>query len=276
MPAQDYEIPMFDGINSNPVAPTATQGGNITYFYQEFNKLLYFIDLYIEQTNNRLGALEQKVNSLEGGTQSDPYLFENLYLTPQSPTEVLTFFEQGKVDTVYFENVTLSNQINFFINGIELFKANVEASGNGYLATIAINEGYFSPNDVFSASHTEEYTNVTMKLNVTLGEPPGNTYDGNYQVIENVTLSDSFKTEIFTYTQEGRTDHVFIEGIDDPNTVAFFIEDTGLLIEGITDEGQSYRYDFGQFQGNYTANQKFYIDSTVSWENITVAMRNIQ
>ena len=37
---QSFKIPIFTGINDVPRLPTSEEGGNISHFYDEYNKLI--------------------------------------------------------------------------------------------------------------------------------------------------------------------------------------------------------------------------------------------
>lgn len=66
------QIPLFTNINSNPIAPTATSGGNITYFYEQYNSLITNYDNLITTLETKVATLETQVATLEGYHEPEP------------------------------------------------------------------------------------------------------------------------------------------------------------------------------------------------------------
>lgn len=51
---QNFKIPIFTGINDTPKLPTAQQGGNISHFYDEYNKLVDLLETDVSAIQTKI------------------------------------------------------------------------------------------------------------------------------------------------------------------------------------------------------------------------------
>jgi hypothetical protein len=175
-----YKVPIFQGINDVPIAPTATKGGNISHFYSLYNQLIddllstsnsATLESLISQTNGLAGAISNlnsqsddllaRIAALEylnGIYPSMPsnYTLEAIDIT--SSGRGYSFIESGAIERIIIANYTNAYDIFFSISGSVLTN------------TVTIEESYaeitFGSNIPFT---TEDTFQVFVGSNTQLG-----------------------------------------------------------------------------------------------------------
>lgn len=115
------KITLYDGINSNPIAPTANSGGNITHFYQQFNSLIDKLTTELEETKAKLYQLENHrdyihYNYYAGITKivSFPTVVDSM---TNHVTATYTTEEDLQYPDFHFKNIIDLNNLTVTVNG---------------------------------------------------------------------------------------------------------------------------------------------------------------
>ncbi len=132
------KVPIFSGINDQPIAPTANSGGNISHLYDLYNQVLDILTTDITNIEGQIAAINNQLNPPEPTLET--FEFSGVNATEvdgQYLGTVGTIPKTGKLQKIAIDNIgdgygTFFN-VDFNVKSYDAF----ETATEGYQWTIS-------------------------------------------------------------------------------------------------------------------------------------------
>ncbi len=128
-----YKIQIFPGINDVSVYPSATSGGNISHFYDNFNQLIDALNSSITNIENEIAAINALVPAPE--PVLDIYEFVNINALSEAGEyrgTVGTIPKTGRLQKIVIDDLADGYGTFFIVDGNYLTYETFETVQEGY------------------------------------------------------------------------------------------------------------------------------------------------